>query len=277
MSAGPNELAYLGQLREVYAHFGVPMPLVLPRATATLLDSAAHRFLERYGLPLEALQPQDESGLNQLLEAQLPPAVEAAFHGRARIVGQHAALVDARAGARPHARGRGALDARQDGARSADPARQVIHAAKRRDETLRRQFVRARALTFPDGHPQERTLGFVWFLNRYGPALVDVLDRALPLDVGRHCAADACERARRPWPPVARPRRDPRAPRRRAPPVLRWLLGVPAVRARRAVGGSPATTTSGSRASSTPGSQARPSAPSRASSRARSSCASGRR
>jgi len=39
---------------------------------------------------------------------------------------------------------------------------------------------------FPDGHPQERTLGFVFFLNRYGPALVDLLARELPMDLGRH-------------------------------------------------------------------------------------------
>ena len=37
--AGPNELAYLGQLRGVYEHFGVPMPLMYPRASATLVDS----------------------------------------------------------------------------------------------------------------------------------------------------------------------------------------------------------------------------------------------
>ena len=30
--SGPNELAYLGQLRGVYEHFGVPMPLMYPRA-----------------------------------------------------------------------------------------------------------------------------------------------------------------------------------------------------------------------------------------------------
>ena len=29
--AGPNELAYLGQLKEIYAHFGVPMPLMYQR------------------------------------------------------------------------------------------------------------------------------------------------------------------------------------------------------------------------------------------------------
>ena len=37
--AGPSELAYLGQLRGVYDHFGVPMPLMYPRATATILDA----------------------------------------------------------------------------------------------------------------------------------------------------------------------------------------------------------------------------------------------
>ncbi len=62
----------------------------------------------------------------------------------------------------------------------------VIQAAKRRDETLRRQFQRAQALTFPQGHPQEREVGFVWFLNRYGPALVDRLLDELPLAMGHH-------------------------------------------------------------------------------------------
>ena len=51
---------------------------------------------------------------------------------------------------------------------------------------LRRQFVHARALAFPHGHPQERTIGFVSFLNQYGPALVERLDDELPLDLGRH-------------------------------------------------------------------------------------------
>ena len=74
--AGPNELAYLAQLRGVYEPFGVPMPLMQPRASATLIDSAAVRFLAKYDVPLEALQPQDEHALNELLKTLLPPAVE---------------------------------------------------------------------------------------------------------------------------------------------------------------------------------------------------------
>ena len=61
----------------------------------------------------------------------------------------------------------------------------MIQAAKRRDETLRRQFIHARALAFPGGEPQERAIGLVWLLNRVGPALPEILDRELPVDLAR--------------------------------------------------------------------------------------------
>jgi uncharacterized protein YllA (UPF0747 family) len=62
----------------------------------------------------------------------------------------------------------------------------MIQAAKRRDETLRRQFIRTRTLAFPHGHPQERAVGFISFLNQYGPALIQRLEDELPLGLGRH-------------------------------------------------------------------------------------------
>jgi uncharacterized protein YllA (UPF0747 family) len=62
----------------------------------------------------------------------------------------------------------------------------IVQAAKRKDETLRRQFQHAQAQAFPGGQPQERTIGFVYFLNKYGPALVDRLSEALPVEMGRH-------------------------------------------------------------------------------------------
>ena len=185
--AGPSELAYLGQLRGVYEHFGVPMPLVYPRATATLVDSAALRFLARYDVALASLQPQDEAALNALLQAQIPPTIETSF-------------TDARASVETHvsalARELGALDPTLEGAAQSTLGKmqhdlqslhgKMIQAAKRRDETLRRQYLRTRALTFPDGHAQERTIGFVSFLNQYGPALVDRLIEELALDLGSH-------------------------------------------------------------------------------------------
>jgi bacillithiol biosynthesis cysteine-adding enzyme BshC len=185
--AGPNELAYLAQLRPVYAHFGVPEPLFLPRASVTLLDAAAARFLAKYDLAFETLQADSESALNHLLERQLPRSVEDAFEevsrgvesGMARLLDAVPAIDPTLAGATTGALGRMQHDL-------ATLHGKIIHAAKRRDETLRRQFARVRAQAFPDGHPQERAVGFVYFLNRYGLALVDRLHDEVPLDMGTH-------------------------------------------------------------------------------------------
>jgi bacillithiol biosynthesis cysteine-adding enzyme BshC len=185
--AGPSELAYLGQLKGVYEHFGVPMPLIQPRATATLVDSATRRFLKRYNVPLEELQPQDEAALNRLLQSQLPASVEQALADAGTSVRRSLErvievipAVDPTL-ARASATTLGKMEHLLRGLEN-----KVIHAAKKRDETLRRQFAHAQAHVFPLGHPQERTLGGIFFLNRYGPALIPRLIAELPVELGKH-------------------------------------------------------------------------------------------
>lgn len=185
--AGPSELSYLAQLHEVYRQFGVPMPLVVPRASATIIDAAGARFLTKYELPLEAFQPQDEAALNRLLEAQLPASVEKALDSAADAIREQMAAVVTSVPT---------IDPTLEGAARSTVARmehdlatlrtKIIQAAKRRHETLRRQFIRVRDQAFPGGQPQERSVGFVYFLNQYGPALVDRIAAELPLGMGHH-------------------------------------------------------------------------------------------
>ena len=185
--AGPNELGYLGQLKRVYESVDVPMPLIQPRATATILDTAGLRFLTRYKVPFEQLAAQDESALNDLLRAQLPPSVERAVQDAEAEI---AARLDAVIRAVP------AIDPTLEGAARSTLGKiehdmkalrgKIVQAAKRRDETLRRQFVHVQALAFPGGQPQERAIGFVAFLNKYGPAFVERLTAELPIDGGTH-------------------------------------------------------------------------------------------
>jgi uncharacterized protein YllA (UPF0747 family) len=158
-----------------------------PRATVTLLDSASAKFLARSGVPLESLQPRDERALNALLAAALPPSVE-------RTLGEAGSTLDASMSA--VASEVRQIDPTLEGAARSTLGRmqhelkglhgKIIQAAKRRDDTLRRQLTRAQTLAFPEGQPQERAIGFVYFLNRYGPALVERLHEGLPLDLGSH-------------------------------------------------------------------------------------------
>jgi bacillithiol biosynthesis cysteine-adding enzyme BshC len=185
--AGPSELAYLGQLRRVYDAFSVPMPLIQPRASATIVDGNAMRFLSRQDVRFEALRAQDEGALNELLIAQLPASVEDTLHEASRTLEQR---MDALAREVSH------VDATLEGAARTTLSRmqddlkklhaKVVQAAKRKDETLRRQFHHAQSQAFPGGHPQEREIGFVFFLGKYGPSLVDRLSEVLSTQLGTH-------------------------------------------------------------------------------------------
>ncbi len=185
--SGPSELAYLGQLKGVYHAFGIPMPLIHQRATATLLDANAMRFLTRYDFPLEHLRAQDEAALNELLGMQLPHEVEASLDQATRTIEQQMSGI---------ATAVTSIDATLEGAARSTLARmqddlkklhaKIIQAAKRKDETLRRQFRHAQCQAFPTGQPQERQIGVVFFQNKYGSALVDRLSDLLPGEMGIH-------------------------------------------------------------------------------------------
>jgi bacillithiol biosynthesis cysteine-adding enzyme BshC len=185
--AGPSELAYHAQLGDVYEAFGVPAPMVACRASATLLDSAALRFFERNDLALEELQVQDESALNRLLARQMPASVEATFASIEQMLADAAPRLSEAAAA---------VDSTLAGAAETTVARmretvkslqgKILQASKKKDDTVRRQFIRTRALVFPDGEPQERLLSIAFFVNRYGPDLGTRLLEALPPAADAH-------------------------------------------------------------------------------------------
>ena len=169
--AGPNELAYLGQLRRVYDAFGIPMPLIQQRATATLLDSNAVRFLTRYDVAFESLRAQDEAALNAAARSAAP-AGGRSLTGRSRCARSRNAWSGWRrevAQIDPTLEGaaRSTLSRMQDDLKKLHG--KIIQAAKRKDETLRRQFQHAQAQAFPGGEPQERVVGFVLLPQQVRP------------------------------------------------------------------------------------------------------------
>ncbi len=49
--AGPGELSYYGQMKQLYPVFGLEMPVIFPRLSATLIESGIERIMEK--LPFE--------------------------------------------------------------------------------------------------------------------------------------------------------------------------------------------------------------------------------
>ena len=187
--AGPSELGLSWAVaRGLRSTSGVPMPLIHPRASATLIDSASSRFLSNTDFRSKRCSHRTKPASAKPLKRQIPrkwtrrspPWAAPSYNQMQRVVrGADDARPDARRRGPEHGQQRCSTTWRTCTARPFTPR-------NGKNDTLRRQFLRTRALVFPNGHAQERTIGFVWFLNQCGPALVERLWDALPTEMGQH-------------------------------------------------------------------------------------------
>jgi bacillithiol synthase len=178
---GPGELRYLAQIRGVYEAHGVAMPLIWPRASATVLQPPVRRILTRHGLDWRHVM-HDPDGSECQLQLERHGHADAFAGALATIereVGQLVARVDAidptLAGA-VH-RGRHHLD------RTVLTLREkAARALARRDVDTRRQFERLRSHLRPNGGLQERVLSPVSFFLTLGVESVRDAFLELPPD-----------------------------------------------------------------------------------------------
>ncbi len=168
---GPGELRYMAQLKGVYEARGVAMPLLWPRASATLLEPPAARLLDKHQLAVGDIIWRFEATQEAVL-LKLHGHGQRFDEALARLKQEMAALLDEVQAIdptvrRPVARGRGQL------ARMVTRLRGKAAAAlARQDETTARQLRRLALHLRPEGVPQERLLSPVSFFLKFGTAYV---------------------------------------------------------------------------------------------------------
>ncbi|MCB9649779.1 MAG: bacillithiol biosynthesis BshC [Deltaproteobacteria bacterium] len=167
---GPGEVDYFAQLPPLYEAFGLPPPLLVPRARFRVLEDKTTRLLEELGLtPEEAEGPADAVLARANRDTGAWPAPE-------RV---QADLLDPFTAALSAARGViASLDPGLDknAARTEETVRQAVGklvdkyraTLLRRDETRVATVERLQAALRPDGAPQERVYALSTYAARYG-------------------------------------------------------------------------------------------------------------
>jgi len=169
--AGPGEIAYLSQLREVYQELDVPMSPVFPRLTATWLPAAAAALVRELEVEPWELVRDTDAAVRGLADRALPAPVRAAFErlrveGNAQLRGfaESAAAVDA---SLPQVveSARGKVDYQY-----ARILEALVAKSRTRLERAHPQAPRLRHALSPGGRPQERRLAWLDLVARGGTA-----------------------------------------------------------------------------------------------------------
>jgi bacillithiol synthase len=171
--AGPSEVAYHAQITPLYAHFGVPQPVLYPRASATVVEERVRRVLEKYSLEAQELYGDPSQLTNRILEQISEFKLDDLFERTSK--GIQSQVNELRFGLKeldPTLLGALENVAGKIEGSIGQLKEKSIAAQKKRNETAVRQIERAVGSLLPAGTLQERQVNIVYFLNKYGPGFI---------------------------------------------------------------------------------------------------------
>lgn len=172
--AGPGEVAYYAQMKSLYEQFNIEMPLVIPRISATLIESGIERIMNTLPFNLEKYNERIEDIISEYIAITDKHDIEAIFDewkGRLYQASQKPTNIIAE------------IDGSLEGTvgktisnieSTIDQLKgRVFRSVKQQEQIQIQRIKRIKEQLFPDGGLQERSVSFLYFMNKYG---VDIWD-----------------------------------------------------------------------------------------------------
>lgn len=185
--AGPAEVAYFAQLKPVYEYFEVPMPIIFPRASVTLVEEKVQKVLDKYSLELLDFFGELDSILMKVSEQVSEVKVDLVFKTLEQRVKE--AVHEARFGIQQ-------IDPTLNGAiegtlakfqQQLDVLKQKTQKAQQQKEEISLKQIKKAAMNiFPNGNFQEREFSVIQYLNKYGPDFVKWISNEIVIDKFQH-------------------------------------------------------------------------------------------
>ncbi|MCK6541607.1 bacillithiol biosynthesis cysteine-adding enzyme BshC [bacterium] len=184
--AGPGEIAYFAQFRDLYTHMDMTSPVIIPRPFFTLVEKKIKKVLDKYQITIADIINDGETvieRINQQSNVSLEPALlrfmNEVQNGMKNLEPQLTAIDASLKGASATA-----MDKMQQ-------AMQVLtqktrEAEKRAALTAHGQLTKAMLHIRPNGNFQERELSMLYYLNKYGFTLFDTISENITLDSWDH-------------------------------------------------------------------------------------------
>ena len=185
--AGPGEIAYFAQCKEAYEAAGIPMPIIYPRASITLIEPNINRVLERYPYSFPEYNEHPLKLFRQYAINQLPIDLETAVdESIVRVNEALHILRDTTMKVHPTLHTSAESTKVRFGKELQKYKEQVIKAQKRNEFEHKAHLHKAVTHLFPNQKLQERVLSPLHFLNLYGLDFFNSLMDEISIDTTAH-------------------------------------------------------------------------------------------
>jgi len=176
--AGPGEAAYFAQIRPLFEAHGIPMPVIHPRVSVTVIEPKIRKVLDKVGVSMTDLARPAHEWASEMARDEMPAAARAALGAlKSEIGARTGELLAAVKSIDPTLKGPIA-NARNTAFQAlAETEKKILQSIKREQQIVLDQVDKARKNLMPLGQPQERVLTPLQFVGRYGTQFFEyVLD-----------------------------------------------------------------------------------------------------
>jgi len=184
--AGPSEISYFGQFGKVYEFFGVPMPVIYPRTSVTIIESKIKNFMEKNrisfqelftgkNLSLKLISNLSEVSAEQIF-SDLKDELIALFYTYEKELSR----IDLNQTESFSKRNKQFVESLQVA------KEKFTNAQIRQNEVISNQLAKTLMNVFPSNTLQERVLNILYFLNKYGHDFVNYLFEEIKIDCFEH-------------------------------------------------------------------------------------------
>ncbi|MGC1649123.1 MAG: bacillithiol biosynthesis cysteine-adding enzyme BshC [Candidatus Sulfotelmatobacter sp.] len=186
-TGGAAETAYFAQAGAVYGALLGRVTPILPRFSATIVEPKMQRLIERHGINLTDVFAGPEALRRQLAERGLPGELQAAFDAARKSLDSHLSTIKEKL----EKLDRTLIDAADTARSKIEYQLERLYTQAARAEALKSELVTRHAETlsqalYPDKGLQERGVGGVYFLARYGREFLQQLHDAIQPDCHDH-------------------------------------------------------------------------------------------
>lgn len=173
---GPGEIAYYAQMKEFYKVFDHKMPAILPRFSITIFESAIDRILDKLPFDWPRYRDRIEDLEKEFVESNESVNIEKIFGiWRSQIDELSRAKRDEIGDIDPSLKGsvgkaKAAYFSELDKLKG-----KVYRSVKDQEQVQLDRIRRIKNHLFPNNNLQEREIGFIYFMNKYGMDIWDTL------------------------------------------------------------------------------------------------------
>lgn len=182
---GPAEIAYFAQMKGVYESFDLPMPIIYPRKTITLIEKKIDKVLKNYDLQIQYIWQNVDRIINEIAKKQIPDSIEKALSvATVHLELDFEFIKQEILAFEPALENSTDATLRKLNQQFKFLEEKILQASKKRKGIVIQHIHKALNNLYPNHRLQERVFNIAPFLIKYGYAFTDRLYKAI--DINNH-------------------------------------------------------------------------------------------